>query len=373
MNSIKDDLKALSHALIWYSKLKLKYFGARFEDFKNLVVELLMQKRGAHQKRFWHGAVFVLAMVAVITSGVFGGQSLVSSTYPGIGGPDPRFTDAFEPFPNGVLFNPQAITGLRTHTEVSSKPRSETIDYTVEKGDTISTIAQKFGVSADTIKWANNITDVNQIKPGQTLKILPVTGVAYVVKKGDTLASVAKKFTAEQQAVLDFPFNDIPDDFSLREGQAIIIPEGSPPEIKVAKPRVQFKALGPGTAGFSAPGGGQFIWPTVGIITQYFAWYHPGDDIANSQAPAIAAADGGTIAAAGWENTGYGNRVIINHGNGYTSLYAHLSNIYVKSGENVSRGQIIGQMGSTGRSTGTHLHLEIHFKGVPINPLSILK
>lgn len=373
MNSIKSDFKALFKALIWYSKLKLKYFGRKFEDLKNFVVELLMQKRGAHQKRFWHGAIFVLALAAVITSGVFGGQSLVSSTYPGIGGPDPRFTDAFEPFPNGVLFDPQSITGLGTHTEGAVKGRSEIIDYKVENGDTISTIAGKFGISSDTVKWANNITDVNQIKPGQTLKILPVTGVAYTVKKGDTLASVAKNFSAEQQAILDFPFNDVPDDFSLKEGQSLIVPEGSPPEIKVVRPRIQFQTLGPVTSAFVAPGGAQFTWPTAGIITQYFSGYHPGDDIANSAAPPVYAADGGVVVYAGWDNTGYGNRTDINHGNGYMTRYGHQSNIYVTVGQQVSRGQLIGQMGSTGRSTGTHLHFEIHYKGIPLNPLSILK
>lgn len=373
MNSIRDDLRALFKALIWYSRLKVKFFALRFEDIKNFVVELLMQKRGAHQKRFWHGAIFVLAMAAVITSGVFGGQSLVSSTYPGIGGPDPRFTDAFEPFPNGVLFDPQSITGLGTHTEVSVKPRFEIVDYKVENGDTVSTIAQKFGISSDTVKWANNIINVNDIKPGQTLKILPVTGVSYVVKKGDTLASVAKKFEAEQQAVLDFPFNDIPDDFSLKEGQTLIIPDGSPPQVKIARPRIQFQASNVTSSSFAAPGGAQFSWPTTGTITQYFASYHPGNDIANRASPPIYAADGGVVVYAGWDNTGYGNRTDINHGNGYTTRYGHQSNIYVTAGQKVSRGQLIGQMGSTGRSTGTHLHFEIHYNGISLNPLSILK
>src|SRR3989344_4833937 len=128
MNSPLDDFRALLLALIWYSRKKLKFFAKRFENYKNLVVEILMQKRGALQKSFWHGSMIGLASVGILTSGIFGGGSLISSTYPGIGGPDPRFTDAFEPFPNGVLFNPQSITGLGTHTEVSVKPRSGSID-----------------------------------------------------------------------------------------------------------------------------------------------------------------------------------------------------------------------------------------------------
>lgn len=371
MNSLIDDLKALSRALFWYSERKIKYFAHQFETFKNIIKEILMQGRGTYQKRFWHGSIIGLASVGVLTSGIFGGQSLISSTYPGIGGPDPRFVLAFEPFPNGPV-----VTGFQdTHTDISQKPRSETIEYQIESGDTISGVAQKFGISADTIKWTNNLTG-DQIKPGDTLKILPVTGVSHSVKSGDTLESVAKKYSAEQQAILDFPFNDIPDDFSLKVGQLLIVPEGSPPEIAAPKPRrqPQYLAQGPKSPAFSAPGGASFIWPAGGSLSQYFSWYHPGVDIANRGAPGIAASDGGTVVVAGWpDGYGYGNRVVIDHGNGYRSLYAHLSNVYVSVGEVISRGQLIGQMGSTGRSTGTHLHLEIHYKGVPVNPLAILK
>lgn len=371
MNSLNDDLKALLHALIWYSKRKIKYFAREFEGFKNFVKDILMAGRGIHQKRFWHGSMVMLVLVGILTSGVLGGQSLISATFPGIGGPDPRFVSAFEPFPNGPI-----VAGFQDPlTSISQKPRSETIDYKVESGDTISSIAQKFGISSDTIKWANDLIS-DAIKPGQVLKILPVTGVSYIVKSGDTLESVAKKFSAEQQPILDFPFNDIPDDLSLKVGQLLIIPDGSPPEIKAPKPKPQpqYLAQGPGSPAFSAPGGAQFIWPAGGTLTQYFSWYHPGIDIADRSAPGIAAADGGTVMVAGWPDAqGYGNRVVIDHGNGYTSLYAHLSNIYVSAGQTVSRGQLIGQMGSTGRSTGTHLHLEIRYKGVALNPLAILK
>jgi murein DD-endopeptidase MepM/ murein hydrolase activator NlpD len=110
------------------------------------------------------------------------------------------------------------------------------------------------------------------------------------------------------------------------------------------------------------------------MISQGFAWYHPGADIANRAAPPVIAADGGVVTVAGWpDNYGYGNRVMIDHGNGYQTLYAHLSNIYVSTGQRVSKGQAVGKMGSTGRSTGTHLHFEIRFKGIAVNPLAILK
>lgn len=372
MNSLKEDIIALLHALIWYSKRKISYIAAKFEKFKNFSVEILMVKRGALQKNVWHGSMVGLSAVGIITSGVFGGQTLVSSTFPGVGGPDPRFVDSFEPFPAG----PYLEEFQDLHTEYSQKPRSEIVEYTVESGDTLSSVAKKLGVSTDTIKWANDLNNINSISPGLKLKILPVTGIAHSVKSGDTVESVAKKYQANAQAIVDFPFNDVPDDFKLKVGQVLIVPDGVKEEAKpISRPQPQYLAKGPSsTTSFQAPGGGSFIWPTLGSLTQYFAWYHRGIDIANRAAPGIGVADGGTVVVAGWpDNSGFGNRVVVDHGNGYKTLYAHLSNVYVSVGQTVSRGQVIGQMGSTGRSTGTHLHFEIYFKGVPLNPLSILR
>ena len=125
MNSLRDDLKALLRALIWYSRRKIIYLSNQFETHKNFVKEVLMRGRGVHRKRFLHGSILALLGVAILTSGVFGGQSLISAQYPGIGGPDPRFTLAFEPFPNGPV-----IEGFQDpHTDVSQKPRSEIVEY----------------------------------------------------------------------------------------------------------------------------------------------------------------------------------------------------------------------------------------------------
>lgn len=373
MNSIQDDLKDLfKFTLVYYSR-KTKKAAILFENLKNFLVILLMHRRGKFQKHVWHTSMIGLVSFGILTSSVFGSNALIASTFPGMGDQDPRLIQTFDPNVSGISLN----NLIDMKTLVSSKPRSEIIEYEVRSGETLSTIAEKFGVSIDTIKWANDITDVNAVKPGQKLKILPVTGVAHTVKSGDTLESVAKKYSAEAQAIVDFPFNDIPDDFKLKVAQVLIVPDGQPPETKV-KPRSRFQpqylAQGPGSPTFSAPGGANFIWPAIGILTQYFAWYHPGLDVANRGAPPIAAADGGVAIVAGWpDGYGYGNRVMIDHGNGYQTLYAHLSNIYVSAGQKISRGQIIGQMGSTGRSTGTHLHFEIRFKGIALNPLSILK
>ncbi|MBI3486129.1 M23 family metallopeptidase [Candidatus Daviesbacteria bacterium] len=373
MNSIKSDFQDLIKFLVIYHSRKTKLLATNFELFKDKTVILLMHRRGKFQTHVWHTSMIGLASVGILTSGVFGGNSLVASTFPGMVDQDPRLIQTFDPNAAGISLN----NLIDMKTLISSKPRSEVIEYEVKPGETLSQIASKFGVSNDTVKWANDITDINSVKPGQKIKILPVSGVSHKVSSGDTLESVAKKYSADSQAILDFPFNDIPDDFKLKVGQVLIVPDGQPPEIKfpvIRRIQPQYLAQGPSSPTFSAPGGGNFIWPTVTSgLSQYFAWYHPGIDLPNRNAPAVVASDGGVVTVAGWpDNFGYGNRVMIDHGNGYISLYAHLSNIYVSSGQTVSRGQTIGQMGSTGRSTGTHLHFEIRFKGIAINPLSIL-
>lgn len=374
MNSFQDDFKDLSKFIIIYQSRKTKKLAHSIESAKNTTVEFLMQKRGRFQKHVWHSSMLGLASIGVLTSGVLGGDSMVASSFPGVGGEDPRTIQTFDPNAAGVSL--EALINFKTL--VSEKPRSEIIEYEVQSGETVSQIAQKFNIDTDTIKWANDLSSVNSVKPGQKLKILPVSGVAHTVKSGDTLEAVAKKYSVDSQGIIQFPFNDIPDDFKLTPGQVIIIPDGVPPETKApSKPKIQPQYLGkgPSSPSFSAPGGGSFVWPTVSQgISTYFAWWHPGIDLPNRSAPPVVSSDGGTIVVAGWPDSyGYGNRVVVDHGNGYQTLYAHLSNVYVSNGQKVSRGQAIGQMGSTGRSTGTHLHFEIRYKGIAVNPLAILK
>lgn len=279
------------------------------------------------------------------------------------------------PSPSSVL---SASTDQYTATEIANKDyRDKVIDYTVEEGDTIGTVAQKFGVSEDTIRWENDLGGKDVIKVGQTLKVLPVTGVSHTVKKGDTVYSIAKKYDVDAQQIVNYPFNAFVNDetFELAIGQNLMVPEGV-----VAAPASAFSPLAqaPRTRQITPNAGtvtasGQFIWPASGSITTNFVWYHKGIDIANRAAPNILAADSGTVVVAGWpDNWGYGNRVIIDHGNGTRTLYAHLSAIYVVPGQTVARGAAIGRMGTTGRSTGIHLHFEVIRNGVHINPLSVL-
>lgn len=232
--------------------------------------------------------------------------------------------------------------------------RNQVVTYTVQPDDNLSQIANDFGISVNSLVWANNLKDSDYLSPGQELKIPPVSGVIHVVKKGDTVQSIAKKYSGDEEKIIEF--NGLPRDGALQIGQEIIVPEG---KIQIAgqiipySSRVRFARL-PELVGF-------FILPTQG-----FNWGilhgRNGVDIANfCGTPIYAAAPGAVIAAqqTGW-NGGAGKYIKISHGNELYTLYAHLSRLLVSGGESVSRGQLIGLMGSTGLSTGCHLHFEVH-------------
>lgn len=163
--------------------------------------------------------------------------------------------------------------------------------------------------------------------------------------------------------------------FDLVAGQYLMVPEGRPPTAAVspiATSRSNFGVLTPDAGTVSATG--SFIWPASGGISQGYSFYHKAIDISNGAGGAILAADAGVVAVAGWvDGYGYGNRVMIDHGNGFVTLYAHLSVVQVRVGQRVGRGDVIGQMGSTGRSTGTHLHFEIRQGGALQNPFNFLR
>jgi murein DD-endopeptidase MepM/ murein hydrolase activator NlpD len=205
------------------------------------------------------------------------------------------------------------------------------------------------------------------------MKVSPVTGVVHRVKKGDTVYSVAKYYNTDPQGIVDYPFNTFINDetFELAVGQILIVPDGMMP--RPQEPPRQYIAQQTPDAG-TVVASGAFVWPTAGRISQTFRWYHRAVDIANKAGTAILAADAGKIITAGWpDNTGYGNRVIIDHGNGFITVYGHLSKVSVAGGQTVKRGDMIGLMGSTGLSTGPHLHFEIRANGKTQDPLGYLK
>ncbi len=352
--------------LFFYITHRLHKTGLNFEKVKNLVVDILMVRRGANTSLFVHLSILGLAAVVLIGGGVISPTSVVSGSYPGV--PVNPLIASFgeEATAQGVITS--TITPV---TIISDKPRDKSVDYEVKSGDTIASIARDWGVSQETIMWANDLSASSRLTIGQKVKVLPVSGVSHKVVSGDTIYTIAKKYQANPQAIIDFPFNDIGDDFQLHAGDVLVVPDGAPPA--VAKPApTQYLASSQLNLSVEDLGSAQFVWPAAGGITQYFSWYHPGDDIANLAGGPIHASDSGTIVSAGWDSSGYGNMILINHGNGFETRYGHLSVINVSVGQRVGKGEVIGMMGSTGRSTGTHLHFEIYKDGARLNPLSLL-
>lgn len=330
--------------------------GTNFEKVKNVIVDLLLIKRGRYSKHFLNISFLFLVAGAVIAGPAIGEYY-----------PTARPDSSIEPYGSTDYLAANFSDELATATLVSEKPRFEIIDYEVVKGDTLGTIADKFGISVDTIKWANTLK-TEKLIVGQMLRIAPVTGIVHKVKTGDTIYSLAKKYKSDAQKIVNFPANDFSDldTFALNIGQVIFVPDGVMPEAAPVYIAQQVPQIIQGV-------GGKFIWPAQGLITQYPVSYHMALDIANPSAPPVAAGDAGVISYAGCLKYGYGCHVIINHADGYQTLYSHLSAYHVEAGDKVVRGQVIGKMGSTGRSTGTHLHFEVRRNGVLLNPLSFLK
>lgn len=247
-------------------------------------------------------------------------------------------------------------------------PERETVTtYTVQRGDTISAIAEEFGVSTNTIRWANNIPAKGTISVGQKLTILPITGVRHKVQRGDTISGIAKKYKADANEIADY--NSLENGQGLIIGTTIIVPDG---EITYSQAQIATVAQKTGTGKQvitkqSAPSG-YFIRPVKGIKTQGFHGPFNAVDIgAPVGTPIVASAAGVVVVAkpSGW-NGGYGGLTIIQHDNGSQSLYAHQSKIFVSVGDQVSQGEHIGNVGNTGRSTGPHLHLEYRGIKTPI-------
>lgn len=275
----------------------------------------------------------------------------------GIGGPE--LDDALLELP------PNPLTTLPKRT------RSEIIRYRVEQGDTVSGLAEKFGLRPETIMWANSQLDDDPdlISVGQSLLILPVNGVYHSVVKGDTVESIARKHSVEAKAIVDFGTNELSPENGLIAGQWIIVPGGKKPVVQK-----QVRATNSAVPSSSAARGtGRFGWPVSGVITQKYWAFHPGIDIAAPLGTPLVAADAGFVTFAGWDKTGFGNMILIDHGNGYTTLYGHLDRFAVTAGDSVKKGQVIGRIGSTGRSTGPHVDFRIRQGGVWRNPFGFLK
>jgi len=280
-------------------------------------------------------------------------------------------------------------------TIIPTRPRTDISTYIVQSGDTIFGIAEKFGLKPETILWGNTYTlgdDPHRLSPGMELVILPINGVYHKWSAGEGLNGVARGYNVKPEDIINWPSNGLTVDnvgnFSnpnIEPGTMLVIPGGSrgfitwsAPLITRQNPAVA-KLLGPGACGVvmdGAVGTNTFVWPTTNrTLSGYnYSSIHPGIDIGGSLGNAIYASDNGVVVYAGWNNYGYGNVVVIDHGTGWQTLYAHMNSISVGCGQSVYQGSVIGALGSTGNSTGPHLHFEMmHSSYGKVNPWDFLR
>lgn len=281
------------------------------------------------------------------------------------------------------------------HTSIPTRPRVDVITYTVEQGDSVFQIAENFSLKPETILWGNYETladNPHGLRPGQELNILPVNGTYHEWRKGESFTRVAEYYGVDPMAIVEWPGNPLDiynfdiEDPQIEPGTMLIVPGGQrelvdygPPAITRDNPAAA-STYGPGHCGTiyqGAVGVGVFLWPTTERWVSGYDYSpganHPAIDIAGSIGNPVWASDNGVVVYAGWSNYGYGNLIVIDHGNGWQSLYAHLNSIAVGCGQSVNQGQAVGALGSTGNSSGAHLHFEMIYSGSKVNPWNFLQ
>jgi len=265
-----------------------------------------------------------------------------------------------------VLINPEedALAG-----ENMVAQRQEKITYTVQSGDVLGKIAEQFNISVNTILWENNLTWNSTIRSGQQLTILPSSGVDHEVKSGDTISAIAKKYQTDADKIIEA--NKLADASDIQIGDLLFVPDGIQPTRVVSSYQPQTPQYVPPASNIDT--GSKLLWPVLSHrITQYYSWSHHGLDIGDKTGNPIYAAEAGRVERAGWSN-GYGYNVVINHGNGIKTIYGHSSKLLVQTGDVVARGETIALVGSTGWSTGPHLHFEVRVNDVTQNPLNYIR
>lgn len=281
------------------------------------------------------------------------------------------------------------------HTNIPTRPRQELSTYTVQDGDTVFGIAEKFGLEPQTILWANYnvlLDDPHSLQPGQELNILPVNGVYWEWLGGIPFGEWAEFYGVTAADIIEYPGNNIDpntvgdyNNANIKTGTWLIIPGGKRDFVSWSAPLgvtrenpASARVLGAGACdpvSGGAVGYGYFIYPTNKHYLSGFDFSpqtnHNGLDFAGNTGEAVYASDAGVIVYAGWNDYGYGNMIMVDHGNGFQTLYAHLSALNVGCGQSVGQGEVIGAVGSTGRSSGSHLHFEL-MAGMKVNPWDYL-
>jgi LysM repeat protein len=272
------------------------------------------------------------------------------------------------------------------HTLIPTRGRSAVITYTVQTGDTLFGIADKYSLKPETLLWGNYFVlkdDPHLLVPGQDLNILPVDGTYHFVTQGNTLDQIAKFYSVTVQAIIDWGSNNL-DSVNpvLAPNTWLVVPGGHRelqtwvvPAIKRDVKTTKANNFGQCPGGYTgAVGAGVFIWPAANHTLSGFDYssVHHGIDLRAGLGAPLYAVDSGVIVYAGPNDYGYGNLVVIDHGNGWQSVYGHLSQWNVVCGQSVSVGNVIGLAGSTGNSSGPHLHFELRYNGGYVNPWTVL-
>ena len=341
-------------------KSSLLFANVSLRNAKSFVVRKLIWSRGKLGRPVANFIVIGIAFIVFLFGEVLSGSKLVNSQ---------EISPDYLSNVSDII--PQKNIAITTIPE--SRKRNSAFTYKVESGDSISSIGNKFKISTDALEYVNGLNDNSVLKVGQDLTIPPVAGLIHKVESGDTLSSIGKKYDVPTQSIADF--NYILDTSRLALGSELVIPGATVPQ-PVIIPAIPSQFI-PSTNIDTSPSRGWCSWPTtVRIITQYFSWYHNGVDIAtpwNAGSPPLYACAGGVVTRAGWDPWGLGLHVQIDHGNGYSTVYGHMSKINVGYGQRVNRGEVIGTMGNTGRSTGPHVHFTIKLNGVPQNPFNYIQ
>lgn len=304
----------------------------------------------------------------------------------------------FQPFATGGKSNQAALVLDREpepFTIVPTRNRSQVVTYTVTPGDTVFGIAERYGLDMQTIFWSNTEKlqdNVHLLNVGVEVYILPVNGVYHRSSGDQTITEIAERYLADPKAVLDSPANEFAPDATVNSapplGMRVVVPGGqrerveipvlvaettTDPTTGVTQTVTRFAPGHPGSCAVTSGGGGTGVWglPVSNYrFTQAYHFGHDGVDLAGVTGEPIYAADTGRVIFAGWSNWGYGNLVVLDHGNGWSTFYAHMSSVSVGCQQTVTRGSVVGAMGSTGQSTGPHLHFEMRWNFVADNPSS---